>query len=68
MPADSSSKFAFDPSILSQLVCPVCLGELRLEESRLVCTGCGCAYPIIDGIPVLIADRAMPSLVVAPGI
>jgi uncharacterized protein YbaR (Trm112 family) len=60
MPADPASNFVFDPAVLSQLACPVCLGELRLDEGRLACGGCGRAYPIIDGIPVLIADRAVP--------
>jgi hypothetical protein len=61
MPADSSKNLAFDASILSQLACPVCLGALSHEQSRLFCMSCGRAYPIIDGIPVLIADRAMSS-------
>jgi len=39
------------------LACPACLGALRLDEARLVCVGCGRAYPIVDGIPVLIAGR-----------
>jgi uncharacterized protein YbaR (Trm112 family) len=29
-----------------------------LDEARLVCAGCGRGYPIVDGIPVLIAERA----------
>ena len=48
----------FDPAVLSQLACPACRGGLRLEETRLVCAGCGRAYPVVDGIPVLIAERA----------
>jgi uncharacterized protein YbaR (Trm112 family) len=40
------------------LVCPACLGALRVEESRVVCAGCGRIYPVVDGIPVLIAERA----------
>jgi len=48
----------FDPKIADQLACPACLGALRLEDARLVCADCGRAYPIVDGIPVLIADRA----------
>jgi uncharacterized protein YbaR (Trm112 family) len=43
---------------LDQLACPACLGDLRLEEARLVCNGCGRAYPVVDGIPALIAGRA----------
>jgi hypothetical protein len=59
MPADSSQSFALDPSVVTQLACPACLGALRLEESKLLCAECGRAYPIVDGIPVLIAGPAM---------
>jgi uncharacterized protein len=63
MSADSRKTQAFDPSVLDQLACPACRGQLRLEASRpetssLACESCGRAYPIIDGIPVLIAERA----------
>jgi uncharacterized protein YbaR (Trm112 family) len=58
MPADSTSlPAAFDPSVVGLLACPACLGGLRLEESKLVCAECGRAYPIVDGIPALIAGR-----------
>jgi uncharacterized protein YbaR (Trm112 family) len=57
MPADPKLS-AIDPAVLEQLVCPACFGALRLEEKCLVCTGCTLRYPILDGIPVLIADRA----------
>ncbi|MGA3333522.1 MAG: Trm112 family protein [Terracidiphilus sp.] len=49
---------AFDAAVLAQLACPACHGDLRLEEARLVCAACRRAYPIVDGIPVLIAERA----------
>jgi uncharacterized protein YbaR (Trm112 family) len=68
MPADPASNLAFDASILEQLACPVCFGELRLEQSRLLCASCSRAYPIIDSIPVLIADRALPGPVVPPAV
>jgi uncharacterized protein YbaR (Trm112 family) len=42
-------------SILDQLACPACSASLALEETGLTCTGCGRVYPIVDGIPVLIA-------------
>jgi hypothetical protein len=58
MPAASSNPASFEPTVLAQLACPACLGELRLEETRLVCAGCGRAYPIVDGIPALIVERA----------
>jgi uncharacterized protein YbaR (Trm112 family) len=40
-----------------QLACPACLGDLRPEETRLLCAACGRAYSIVDGIPALIAAR-----------
>ena len=58
MPAKSNETFLNDPAILGLLACPACRGDLRLEEARLVCVGCGRVYPIVDGIPVLIAERA----------
>jgi hypothetical protein len=58
MSSDPTALPAFDPFIVSQLVCPACLGALRLSEARLLCAACGRAYPIVDGIPVLIAEKA----------
>jgi len=43
---------------VEDLVCPVCLGALRFAESTVACGACGRSYPVVDGIPVLIADRA----------
>jgi uncharacterized protein YbaR (Trm112 family) len=62
MPADSSQPFALAPSVVNQLACPACLGALRLEDGNLLCAECGRAYPIVDGIPVLIAGRENPLL------
>jgi len=56
--ADSPSNL-FNPAVLEQLACPACHGELRLEAERLSCGGCGRAYPVVDGIPVLIVERAL---------
>ncbi len=41
------------------LACPVCFGSLRFQEAVVVCTGCARTYPIVDGIPVLIPQRAI---------
>jgi uncharacterized protein len=41
-----------------QLACPACFGELRTETSQVVCLSCGRRYPIVDGVPVLIVERA----------
>jgi uncharacterized protein YbaR (Trm112 family) len=46
--------------ILDILVCPVCKGPLVLqrERSELVCPPCRLAYPIRDGIPVMLPEEA----------
>jgi len=60
MPADSTALPPFDPSMVNQLACPVCLGALRVSEAKLLCAVCARAYPIVDGIPALIAGRENP--------
>jgi len=46
--------------VLSLLACPVC-GNALVEElsRRLRCSVCARLYPVIDGIPILLADRAI---------
>lgn len=46
--------------LLQILVCPVCTGTLtHLEEtSSLLCPRCNVAYPIRDGIPVMLVEEA----------
>ena len=50
------------PQLLVLLVCPRCKGELRHEPEaqRLVCPACALAYPVRDGIPVMLIDEATP--------
>jgi hypothetical protein len=43
---------------LQWIVCPVCRQSLQFEGAWIRCQGCGKRYPIVDGIPVLLADRA----------
>lgn len=49
-----------DAKLLDILVCPVCKGNLeyRKDEQELVCNPCKLAYPIRDGIPVMLEDEA----------
>lgn len=49
-----------DKKLLSILVCPVSKGELeyRPEQQELVCWSSGLAYPIRDGIPVMLEHEA----------
>ena len=48
--------------VLELLVCPSCHATLAwdYEASVLECTGadCGLAYPVRDGIPILLIDEA----------
>jgi len=46
----------FDSRLLARLACPACHGELLFKANQIVCAACACAYPIIEGIPVLIAS------------
>jgi len=49
-----------DPDLLAIVVCPACHGTLEPDEpaSELRCTGCGLAFPVREGIPVLLVDEA----------
>lgn len=47
-----------DPELRRLLVCPVDHAELIDEPEVLVCSECGRRYPVVDDIPVLLADEA----------
>jgi uncharacterized protein YbaR (Trm112 family) len=49
------------PERLGFLVCPVCHGGLALGGDSVDCTACGRRFPVVDGLPVLLADRALSS-------
>jgi uncharacterized protein YbaR (Trm112 family) len=40
------------------LACPACFASLRADCGKMLCVGCGRLYPVIDGVPILISDRA----------
>jgi len=48
------------PDLIARLVCPVTRGPLRLNEARdaLISNAASLAYPIRDGVPVLIVEEA----------
>ena len=50
-----------DEKLLAILACPVCHAPLRLEGESLVCTKTEARYPVEEGIPILLADRAEPA-------
>ncbi len=49
-----------DPRLLEILVCPLTRSRLEYDPSRqeLVCKAAGLAYPIRDGIPIMLPDEA----------
>ena len=47
-----------DPALRELIVCPSCHASFDEVGEELVCTGCGLAYPVRDGIPVLLVDEA----------
>jgi uncharacterized protein len=53
---------AVDPKLLEILVCPLTKGPLRYDRERqeLISEQAGLAYPIRDGIPIMLVDEARP--------
>ncbi len=49
-----------DKKLLELLVCPLCKGELLLKQNELICRFDRLAYPIRDGIPVMLENEARP--------
>ena len=56
-----------DPQLMNILACP-CVEHAPLRAGTptdpdadvLTCTSCGCGFPVVDGIPVLLLDEAIP--------
>ncbi len=51
-----------DPWLLDRLVCPVTRTPLRYDEAKgeLVSDAAGLAYPVRDGVPVMLVEEARP--------
>lgn len=49
-----------DPKLLEILVCPLTKGQLRYDAGaqELISEQAGLAYPIRDGIPIMLVDEA----------
>ncbi len=49
-----------DPRLLDLLVCPLTKGPLIYDRARgeLISESAGLAYPVRDGIPVMLTDEA----------
>lgn len=51
---------SLDPWLLERLVCPLTRTPLRYDEGaqELVSEAAGLAYPIRDGVPVMLVEEA----------
>ena len=51
-----------DPRLLEVLVCPVTRGPLTYDRERheLVSAGARLAFPIRDGVPIMLVEDARP--------
>jgi uncharacterized protein len=51
---------AIDPKLLEILVCPLTKAPLRYDRAaqELISDEAGLAYPIRDGIPIMLVDEA----------
>ena len=47
-----------DPKLMEILVCPVTKKALIQKDDELVCYESGLAYPIRDGIPIMLPEQA----------
>ena len=58
----SDSKSGVDPKLLELLVCPLTKSPLEYdaEAQELISRQAGLAYPIRDGIPIMLPDEARP--------
>lgn len=59
---DDEPNIPIDPRLLEILVCPVTRGPLVYDRARgeLISAKAGLAYPIRNGIPIMLADEARP--------
>lgn len=51
-----------DPRLLEALVCPVTRGRLTYDRkaNELISKGAKLAYPIRDGVPIMLPEEARP--------
>jgi len=57
---DPGTRRGIDPKLLEILVCPVSKTPLRYDRERqeLISEVAGLAFPIRDGIPIMLVDEA----------
>ena len=49
-----------DKKLMAMLACPVCKGDLKLDQEKqeLICYNDAMAFPVREGIPVMLAVEA----------
>ncbi len=59
---ETPAQVAVDPRLLDILVCPVTKGPLVYDRAagELISHSARLAYPIRDGIPIMLPDEARP--------
>ncbi len=59
-----------DPWLLERLVCPITRTPLRYDEAagELISDAAGLAYPIRDGVPVMLVEEARRIDATAPNV
>jgi uncharacterized protein YbaR (Trm112 family) len=60
--AASAAPLAIDPKLLEILVCPLTKGPLEYDRAaqELISRQAKLAYPIRDGIPIMLPEEARP--------
>ena len=58
--SERAERRTVDPKLLEILVCPLTKGPLRYDSDaqELISDKAGLAYPIRDGIPIMLVDEA----------
>lgn len=58
----SAAAVAVDPRLLEVLVCPVTHGPLTYDRVRgeLISKSAKLAYPVRDGVPIMLPEEARP--------
>jgi uncharacterized protein len=59
-PAEARRNAPIDPRLLEILVCPLTKGPLEYDRvtSELISRKAGLAYPVRDGIPIMLPEEA----------
>ena len=60
LPTEATEATRIDPRLLEILVCPLTKAPLRYDRAaqELISDEAGLAYPIRDGIPIMLVDEA----------